>query len=156
MNDTPLLGLTVDVYRSARWERAGFDGTNGGASSRCESFTVVGLSRDGAELEPLPRDCQVFTPTEATPAAVLVPGPFDGSPPKLVPLDVFESGRWYMCGGNLADTSDWRWRDVVSSFLPSERPLYVSAVEIHDRMEAPERVERLNSTTRLENLKQTR
>jgi hypothetical protein len=51
-----LRGLIVDVYRCARWSREGYDPTNNGPSGRLEAFTVVALTRDGEELEPLPRD----------------------------------------------------------------------------------------------------
>jgi hypothetical protein len=51
-----LRGLIVDVYRCARWSREGHDPTNNGPSGRLEAFTVVALTRDGEELEPLPRD----------------------------------------------------------------------------------------------------
>jgi hypothetical protein len=49
-------GLIVDVYRCARQSREGHDPTNNGPSARLEAFTVVALTRDGEELEPLPRD----------------------------------------------------------------------------------------------------
>jgi hypothetical protein len=131
-------GLTVNVYRNARWAREGADCTNKGASSQVEEFTVVGVVRQkrGKTVEPMPRGSQVFTPDEKAPAAVLVQSQLDGAPPHLVPLDVHESGRWSMDGGNLVDSSDSRWTEVVSSFLPGR--LHVSAVSIHDRVETAE------------------
>lgn len=134
MQDNELRGLHVSVYRPARWMREGVDSTLGDASNTAEGFCVIGLARHRRDtLEPLPRDCQVFAPDAEHPAAVLVRSLLRGKPPHLVPLDIFESGRWRMPGGNLADSSDSRWRDLVSSFLPTEGgPLYVSAVDIHD------------------------
>jgi hypothetical protein len=137
MQDNELRGLHVMVYRPVRWMREGVDNTLGGASSTAEGFCVIGLARRRRDtFEPLPRDCQVFAPDAEHPAAVLVRALLRGEPPHLVPLDIFDSGRWRMPGGNLADSLESRWRDLVSSFLPTEGgPLYVSAVDIHDRVD---------------------
>jgi hypothetical protein len=79
------------------------------------------------------------------PPAVLVRGAFNSCPPVLVPLDIFESGRGAgACRGNMVDTSDSRWWELVSSFLPSSARLYVSAVDVHDRVETSEQARRLS------------
>jgi hypothetical protein len=137
MEDETVKGLVVSVYRSARWQREGVDYSNGGASSKFEEFTVIGLSRDGhMPMMPLPRYSQVFRPEPQAPAAVLVRSALVGGPPHLAPLDVFKSGRWSMDGGNLADSSDSRWGELVSSFLPSDGRCW-STVSTHDRVEQP-------------------
>lgn len=131
-------GLTINVYRSS-----GMDCTGGGASSRVDRFVVVGAVRDPQwrelrakgrnVIEPLDPYSQVFEPSEARPAAVLVRGNLPGSPPNLVPLDVFESGAWSMYGGNIASSSDSRMADLVSSFVDDKVRLNI--VQIHDRVE---------------------
>jgi len=132
-------GLHCNVYRNAR----GGDCSNGGPSSKVDDFTVVGVvrtreQRQAKTYEPLPRGSQVFSPSESSPAAVLVLSNLQGGPPHLVPLEIYESGKWAMFGGNLADYSDGRWCDLVASFQPKakELGLYLSSsVDIHDRIE---------------------
>lgn len=135
----PDKGLMVKVYRTVD-ER---DCTNGGASATVGGFTVIGAvrtreQRDARAFEPLPRFSRVFVPDERHPAAVLVLSNLRGGPPHLVPLELYESGQWTMFGGNLADFSDGRWGELVSSFQPEARAakLYLSStVGIHDRVE---------------------
>lgn len=135
----PDKGLMVKVYRTADE----YDCTNGGASSQVNGFTVIGTVRTREQkqdkiYEPLPRESRVFVPDERHPAAVLVLSNLRGGPPHLVPLELYRSGRWSMFGGNLADFSDGRWGELVSSFQPEAKAakLYLSStVGIHDRVE---------------------
>lgn len=129
-------GLSINVYRSR-----GLD--CGGASSSVDRFIVVGAVRDPQwrekrakginVIEPLDRYSQAREPSEVAPAAVLVRGNLPGSPPNLVPLDVFESGDWSQYGGNIASSSDSRMADLVSSFLDDD--IRLCMVQIHDRVE---------------------
>lgn len=126
-------GLTVGVYRGP------YESTNGGQSSVVRYFTVVGVIRErGGEIEPMPQNSQVFGVTDTHPAAILRQSNLRGAPPHLVPLaDLqrsLEPGNvGPMAGGNVADGSDSRWSKLVSSFMPAG--VYVSTVDIHDRVE---------------------
>jgi hypothetical protein len=51
-------GLTLNVYRAH-----GQDCTNGGITAKADRLVVVGILIDG-EVQPLPRDCQVFEADE--------------------------------------------------------------------------------------------
>lgn len=152
-------GMTVTVYKPERHPRwGGTDCTNGGESAKVRQFTVVGVKRRGkefdAEIEPVPSYMQVFAPTEESPAAILVAGAFPGCGPKLVPLSALDKldGKTMvgpMAGGNLADTSDSRWRELVASFFKDDGIgdsvcLMVSTVDIHDRVETQEQYNALS------------
>lgn len=140
-------GMLVGVYRPANYDNSGYDDcTNGGESSRVSKFVVVGVMRRGSdEVEEMPRDSRVFSPSEKSPAAILTAGAFPGCPPKLVPLSALGKldGKTMvgpMAGGNLADSSDGRWGELVRSMMKddsvgNEVLLMVSAVDIHDRVE---------------------
>ena len=108
-------GLTVTVYRPAD----GHDCTNGGASSKVTQFTVTGLGVDGLPID------DIFEPSEKAPEAKIVPHPTIKGYFYLVPLELVESKKWVMFGGNIADCSDSR---IQKAF--GHRPL-----KIHDRVE---------------------
>lgn len=151
-------GHLVHVYRPA--DSGGDDCTNGGQSSKVDSFTVVGVRRrpnevgDKADIQPVARDSQVFTPDDDSPAAILVAGAFPGCPPKLVPLADLarldgKSMVGPMAGGNLVDSSDSRWGALVRSFFKDDGIgddvlLMVSAVDIHDRVETQDQYNALS------------
>jgi hypothetical protein len=52
--------------------------------------------------------------------------------PHLVPLELFESGKWAMFGGNYAGTSDGRWSEMGRTIFGHD---YLDIVQIHDRVE---------------------
>lgn len=126
-------GLIVHVYRTP-----GGDFTNGGVSGKCDALTVVGFKRkDDASWRPLEHSCQVFTPNEHAPAAILVESAVPllyG--PHLVPLELIESlpeGHvGPMMGGNYAGSSDSRW-GMLGSMFPGLR---LDVVPVHDRVES--------------------
>jgi len=90
------MGMIVHVYRDSF-----ADCTNGGVSSQYDGLCVVNV--DGP-----------FDPCDKYPAAKLVDDAPMGRPyPKIVPLDLLESNKWVMFGGNLANASDSRWRIAV-------------------------------------------
>lgn len=134
-------GIGVGVYRPD------YDATNGGQSSTVRRFTVVGVVRRHAStlIEEVPEQMRVFPPTEDAPAAILVVSALNGAPPHLVPLVDWERAQGQagpMAGGNKADSSDARWIKLVRSFLPDG--VWVSAVNIHDRVETWEQYEALS------------
>lgn len=128
-------GMLLFVYRPAD----GNDYTNGGISGQVTRLTVTGirysygfdsttkLTHPKDEITELPRDMQVFAPSENAPEVILVirdngivrwlhlepatPAPGDQTP--------------YMAGGNLATTSDSRWSELAGQ-----------PVEIHDRSDS--------------------
>ena len=55
-------------------------------------------------------------------------------PPHLVPLELFQTRTWSMAGGNLVDSTDSRWGELVSSLMPPGVRC-CSAVDVHDRVE---------------------
>ena len=128
-------GLLVHVYRSAL---GGPDTTNGGVSAQHDGLTVVGFQRhDDAHWRPLEHQCQIFTPTELAPAAILVESRIPHLyGPHLVPLDLIENPPeghvGPMMGGNYAGSSDSRWGMLGSMF----KGLRLDVVPIHDRVES--------------------
>ena len=116
-----LRGLRLDVYRYA----GGGDCSRGGITSNHDTVTLVGIvPANGKTPVPLPRHSRVFTPSEDSPAVVLVSR--NGYPPYLTPYS--ESGVYPhgMFGGNFAYASDFRF----AALSPSGGPLAV-----HDRFE---------------------
>jgi hypothetical protein len=149
-------GMLVHVYRTSGW-----DCTNGGPSATVDNFTVVGVMRrsrgfSGDEsIEEMPRDSRVFEPSDRAPAAILVAGAFPGCPPNLVPLETLEKSQERgiigpMSGGNIADSSDSRWRELVSGIMKADGAvapgvlLMVSTVDIFDRVETTEQYNALS------------
>ena len=126
-------GLSLNVYRVN-----GRDCTNGGISAKADRLVVVGIFIDG-EVQPLPRDCQVFEADELAPAVVLVPSRAPGydACPHLVPLEFVDglpAGHvGPMAGGNYAGTSDSRWGELGKKFGQN---LALDVVRIHDRSES--------------------
>lgn len=92
-------GLLVSVYRAK-----GYDCTNGGASSKFNSFILTAEGVTGP-----------FEPREDVPELVLIKGPFDTL--RAVPRELVESKVWVMFGGNFVYTSDSRF--------PSDAPIKV-------------------------------
>lgn len=130
-------GLTVDVYRPAH----GVDCTLGGVSSKHTRLTVIGMIDERGGRQPgAVRNSRTVTALTGTlaphaahagaPAVYLlirevmgatvycvVPADDNGDPPT----------RWYMSGGNMAATSDSRWRELVDGWH--------GAISVHDRYE---------------------
>lgn len=132
---SPRKGMLLFVYRPAD----GNDYSNGGVSSQFTRLTVTGirysygydsvsgLSYARDQITELPREMQVFAPSENAPEAILdirdngcirwlslmpaAPAPQDQTP--------------YMAGGNFATTSDSRWAKLTGQ-----------PVEIHDRSDS--------------------
>lgn len=136
-------GIRVNVYRGK------YESTNGGQSSDADSFTVVGVVRGwpsgNASVTEIPEDTQVFVPTDEAPAALLVASNLRGAPPHLVPLVDWERAQGQagpMHGGNKADSPDARWGKLVRSFMPAG--VWVSTVDIHDRVETWKQYEALS------------
>ena len=127
-------GLMLSVYKS---DRIG-DCTNGGATSVADAVVVVGYLKDG-KVEPLPKDCQVFSPGDTyAPAMALVPSRAPGYDPTpiLVPLALIDNipadSDGPMSGGNYAGSSDGRWSALGKLFgVPA-----LNLVAVHDRVEA--------------------
>lgn len=128
-------GLILSVYKAPRIG----DCTGGGITSKADSVVVVGILRDG-KVEPLPRESQVFSPSEKSPAVVLVESHIArlSSTPHLIPLEIALDGVpsgsvGPMAGGNYAGTSDSRWAELGKLFGPQLR---LGVVAVHDRVES--------------------
>ena len=106
------MGLLVDVYRNA-----GGGSTNGGVSSWTEELCVVNV--DGP-----------FEPSEDYHAVELIKGPHGTV--NLKPVELVNSGKHCMFGGNYAGTCDSRFGKAVEAFLGHKG---VQLVAIHDRVE---------------------
>lgn len=125
-------GLRLDVYRCA----SGGDFTNGGITAHAARVTVTGVIRPGGpgwtsghqEPEPLPKDMQVFEPTEIAPEVTLVIRAHGrGTWLHLEPVGSCPAGNvGWMMGGNYAGTSDSRWGALTDG---------TDLVAIHDRTE---------------------
>lgn len=120
------MGLIIDVYRNAG---RGGDCTLDGVSSKCTSLCLVNVSGPS-------------TPTDATPAAMLVPGNTPGTL-KIVAAVKAEGSTTYvplrhpnatgpMMGGNYGATSDSRFSEACERLLGHA---FYGAVPIHDRFE---------------------
>lgn len=111
------MGLLLNVYRNDFG-----DCTNRGVSSKVSTVCVVNVEGP-------------FEPNEEHPAVVLVDDrPVGNRPyPKLVPLELRDSGKWTMFGGNYAGTSDSRFADAVEKLLGSN--IRLDVLPIHDRVE---------------------
>jgi hypothetical protein len=99
-------GLIISVYRAAD----GFEGTNGGPSSKVDEFTLIG-----------PTIAPIFVPDEKRPAIRIVE--HCRRPGYLYLLPDSLAGRWTITGGNFAWCYDSRVREVMRYPLP-----------IHDRV----------------------
>ncbi|WNV90292.1 hypothetical protein [Umezawaea sp. Da 62-37] len=126
-------GLTLYFYRNAK----GWDCTNGGISARFDECTLIGIVNHtraritGQPLvaQPLPEGSRVFEPTDKRPAVYLVMGKHSPNDRFIVPADQKTwqpDGRWWMCGGNYADSSDSRFDELLPGGF---------AVRVHDRHE---------------------
>lgn len=102
------MGLLVSVYRNAEIG----DCTNGGLSAKHDALCVVNMEGP-------------FEPSEKYPAFELVPSAVSGY--HLEPVDKPEGMCGPMCGGNLASTSDSRFRAGGNR---------LDALRIHDRFES--------------------
>lgn len=127
-------GLRLSVYRAAGRDT---DCTNGGITGKHDSVIVVGVLVDG-EVKPLPRNCQVFEPSDDAPAVVLVEShiALRDPTPHLVPLEYAKGTPpdhvGPMAGGNYAGSSDSRWADLGKLY----GPLRLDVVAVHDRVES--------------------
>lgn len=124
--DTPPArkGLLLTVYRPAGWP----DATNGGITATAAKVTVTGIRLGDHEVQPLPRDMQVFAPTGDAPEVTLTVRTFGRSTWRhLEPVTPSPAGRTgYMDGGNYAATTDSRWTELTGDGHP---------VSVHDRTE---------------------
>jgi hypothetical protein len=132
-------GMHVGLYfgryasRNCAWNREG---------ARPEDVTVVAILDEryprhvGAELEPLPRNMQVFKASEKSPAAVLkIRNMGEEILFSIEPLTPPEAGRTpFMSGGSLAETTDSRWSQLLGSYLGKGRRFY-AGVHVHDYSE---------------------
>lgn len=109
------MGLNVNVFR-----RAGTDCSANGLSARFDSVCVMNVEGP-------------FEPTEDCPGVMLIEGPSCGGKgnPILVPVELIDSGKWYMFGGNFGHTSDSRFGKAVEEMVPG----FTGAVKFHDRVE---------------------
>ena len=107
-------GLTVEVFRGFYRGKVS-DSTNGGISSRIDTFTLTGTNPVNGRTVTGPNE-----PSADFPELVLAPGPLKSV--RAVPRDLLESGKWVMFGGNFCYTSDSRF--------PSDQP-----IKIFDRVE---------------------
>lgn len=117
-----MMGLPVEVFRPASTG----DCTNGGFSSKCKEFTLVGTEIDGT-FEELPKMSQVFEASEDKPAVVLVVIEYRWG--KVPHYELFEKSGHRMFGGNFAYTSDSR---LVEALVLAGCEGY-GAVKIFDR-----------------------
>lgn len=117
-------GLTLWVYRPAN----GGDFTLNGLTSTVNEVTVVGVCRDDATkvIEPMPKDARISAASDKAPAVHLVAKHFHGRKTWSIRPVNWTDGRWYMDGGNYADSSDTRWRDLTGIY---------GAIAVHDRQE---------------------
>ncbi|WP_367135835.1 hypothetical protein [Saccharothrix sp. HUAS TT1] len=134
MSETPKpKGLGLDFYRSAR----GGDYTLGGISGRFDQCVLIGIiNHTSARLtgqppapQPLPKLSQVVEPRPDAPAVYLVMGKHGPNDRFIIPADQETwqpDTRWWMHGGNFADTTDSRF----DALLPGG-----FAVRVHDRHE---------------------
>lgn len=145
VNDQPIdldaKGLRLEVLRRAD----GNDCTNGGLSAYFGTVTLVGTQQrpftNGKRqpVKPLPREAQVFSPSDDAPAVVMVESNLRGdNEPYLMPLDWAQYGVpsnsvGPMAGGNFATTSDSRFGEIIRDEFCAD----VSALRIHDRVETP-------------------
>ncbi|ONI83484.1 hypothetical protein ALI22I_33865 [Saccharothrix sp. ALI-22-I] len=126
-------GLRLDFYRLAR----GGDYTLGGISARHDECVLIGtvsylnIYAPGVKptVSPLDKGSQVSAPSEDRPAVYLVIGRHGPNDRYIIPADQETwqpDGRWWMHGGNFADSSDSRF----DALLPGG-----FAVRVHDRHE---------------------
>ena len=107
--------LPVEVYRFPLG-----DCTNGGVSSFCDELLVAcesGHRTFDADKEMPLNFCAVFQRygiAYLCPADVCVDG------------TILQRPGWWMFGGNIADSSDSRWHELIDSYYP---------LHIHDRKE---------------------
>lgn len=124
-------GLILFVYRAADHR----DCTLGGVSGKHDGLTLVGYKRaSDKEWQPLERHAQVFEPDENRPAVILVESKVPQHyGPHLEPVDLHESRKWTMFGGNYAGTSDSRWAELGQTIFGHDR---LDVVAVHDRVES--------------------
>lgn len=91
-------GLLVEVYRGF-YNGKTSDCTNGGASSKFDSFVLVGTNPINKRVVSGPFDSRPDTPE-----LVLVEGPYDTV--RAVPRELLDAKVWVMFGGNFCYTSD--------------------------------------------------
>ncbi len=112
------MGLIVNVYRDAHFEKDGIDCSNNGMSSAFTRLCVINV--DGP-----------FEPKDDMPAVVLEEGPYDTV--RLKPVDLVDSGIMSMFGGNYAATSDSRFGKAICRITGQDYAHGI--VPIHDRVE---------------------
>ena len=115
MNKNEIKGLHCDVLR-AKYD--GVDCTNGGISSKHDTFVLVGLGQEA----------QVFEPSKDAPALKLVKRIISGEVYLHAEPVNSPKGVGWTFGGNFLHTSDGRF--------PNRYP-----IAIHDRQETPEEYE---------------
>lgn len=136
--------LTVQVLRAA----GGYDGTNGGVSSREGWLSVVGWVDDEGpdqRVHPFPDSLHLPGPRSNPPVVIrrrsvpMLSGRRLTSL-ELVPAVVNAEGGydiepgWHMFGGNFATASDSRWNEILH-FLGPIGEAAVYAVPVFDRVE---------------------
>lgn len=109
------MGLLLNVYRNDLG-----DCTAGGVSSKVSTVCVVNVEGP-------------FEPSDKFPGVELVDERLVGGRPypKLVPIDLVNSGKWFMFGGNYAGTSDSRFAEAIEKITGVRSGI----LPIHDRVE---------------------
>lgn len=108
------MGLLISVYKNSEFG----DCTNGGVSSKTNKLCVVNVEGP-------------FEPSEDAPAVKLLSGPYDTA--RLVPVEILESEKHFMFGGNYGSTSDSRFNRAVSDVMGYD--MMIDIVKIFDRVE---------------------
>jgi hypothetical protein len=132
-----LKGLLLHVYRQA--DPLFPDCSNGGVSAKHNRLIVVGTKRHDEDMKPLPRESQVFSPSDEAPAVVLVESGVPGLyGPHLEPLEYVDAHNTKayagpMAGGNYAGTCDSRWAALGRDVFGHDR---LDIVAVHDRFES--------------------
>lgn len=134
MSENVTRGIRVQVLRPA-------DGVQStlGPSSRSDRLTVIGVFVDDARfVTPMPADCGVVMPDEASPAVAVQVRTIGGSKiASIVPVEADGEGfrpiLGTMASGNFAHSSDSRLRRLLEKALGSS---WYGALSVHDRAEA--------------------
>ncbi len=117
---------SLSVYRNAEFRS---DSTRNGVSARFASLRVIYVYDEylGASRQSV-LDSLAATPGVQENDCILVRrAPCSGRrADTVVPVSAFVSGKWFMNGGNYADSCDSRWSEMKGVY---------GATPIHDRIE---------------------